>query len=187
MSWLEFIAALVGALAWPVVVLLIALIFRKKLAELLSERMTRLKAGPLEVEWQRQVSETQADLEEAGASAPVSIDLMDPALRELAGRAPSAAVVEAFAQIERTLRTLATQWLPNEDIDRLGGLRLARLLQQRDVLPEETVRAVESLTVLRNLSAHGRAADLDVERAMEYLALTQAVLFAIDQTARKRS
>jgi hypothetical protein len=94
---------LAGALAWPLVVIIIALIFRKKLTELLSERMTRLKAGPLEVEWQRQLSEAQADLEEAGATPPAN-DLADPAMRDLAERSPSAAVVEAFAQIERALR-----------------------------------------------------------------------------------
>jgi hypothetical protein len=186
MSWLEFIASLVRALAWPIVVLLIAFIFRKKITELLSERITRLRAGPLELEWERQVSETQAELEEAGATPPATNDLTDPAMRALAERSPSAAVVEAFAQIEHALRSLATSWLPDEDTDRLGGLRLARLLQQHDVLPEETVRAVEGLTVLRNLSAHGRAGDLTVERAVEYLALAQAVLFAIDQTARRQ-
>ena len=186
MSSLDFIAALVAALAWPIAVLLIVLIFRKKLTELLSDRMTRFKAGPLEVEWARQISETQAELEEAGAPPPVTGDLMDPTMRDLAERSPSAAIVEAFAQIEFALRRVAKIWLPGEDTDRLGALRLARLLEQRGALPEETVRAVEGLTVLRNLSAHGRAGDLTVERAVEYLALAQAVLFAIDQTSRSR-
>lgn len=186
MSSLDFIAALVQALAWPVAVLLIVLIFRKKITELLSERMTRFKAGPLEVEWARQISETQAELEEAGATPPVTSDLMDPTMRDLAQRSPSAAIVEAFAQIESALRRVAKSWLPEEDTDRPGGLRLARLLERRGALPEETVRAVEGLTVLRNLSAHGRAGDLTVERAVEYLALAQAVIFAIDQTSRSR-
>jgi len=186
MSYLDFIAALVQALAWPIAVLLIVLIFRKKITELLSERMTRFKAGPLEVEWARQISETQAELEEAGAATPLPSDLMDPSMRDLAERSPSGAIVEAFGQIELALRGIARSWLPEEDADRLGGLRLARLLEQHGALTEETVRAVEGLTVLRNLSAHGRANDLTVERAVEYLALAQAVLFAIDQNSRSR-
>lgn len=186
MSYLDFIAALVHALAWPIAVLLIVLIFRKKITELLSERMTRFKAGPLEVEWARQISETQAGLEEAGAPPPVTSDLMDPDMRDLAERSPAGAIVNAFAQIELALRRIARSWLPEEDADRLGGLRLARLLEQQGALPEETVRAVEGLTVLRNLSAHGRAGDLTVERAVEYLAIAQAVLFAIDQNSRSR-
>lgn len=186
MSYLDFIAALVQALAWPIAVLLIVLIFRKKISELLSERMTRFKAGPLEVEWARQISETQAELEEAGATPPVTNSPMDPTMRDLAERSPAAAIVEAFGHIELALRHIARSWLPEEDTDRLGGLRLARLLEQHGALTEEIVRAVEGLTVLRNLSAHGRASDLTAERAVDYLALAQAVLFAIDQNSRSR-
>ncbi len=125
MSYLDFIATLVQALAWPIAVLLIVLIFRKKISELLSERMTRFKAGPLEVEWARQISETQAELEEAGATPPVTNSPMDPTMRDLAERSPAAAIVEAFGQIELALRHIARSWLPEEDTDRLGGLRLA--------------------------------------------------------------
>jgi hypothetical protein len=40
------------------------------------------------------------------------------------------------------------------------------------------------VTTLRNLAAHGRDDDISVERAMDYLALVDGVLFAIRQSSR---
>ena len=41
------------------------------------------------------------------------------------------------------------------------------------------VKAVEGAAVLRNLAAHGREADLGEARALDYLALVDAVRFAL--------
>jgi hypothetical protein len=89
-----------------------------------------------------------------------------------------------FRKKDELCGSLQQPGLQGEEINRASALRPARLLQQRDILPEETVRAIEGLTVLRNLSTHGRAGELTVERAVEYVALAQAVLFAVEQTAR---
>jgi len=40
------------------------------------------------------------------------------------------------------------------------------------------------LGVLRNLSAHGRAGEVSGERAMDYLALADAVLYALRNPTR---
>ena len=45
----------------------------------------------------------------------------------------------------------------------------------------ETVRAVEGIGELRDLAAHGRAEDLDQARALEHLALTDAISYVLDQ------
>jgi hypothetical protein len=44
---------------------------------------------------------------------------------------------------------------------------------------EETVRAIEGLGVLRNLVAHGRAGETTPERAADYLALVDAVMYTL--------
>lgn len=58
MSAPEFISSV----AWPVTVLVVALLFRKSITEMLSGNLTRMKAGPLVMEWQRTVSEVEAEI-----------------------------------------------------------------------------------------------------------------------------
>lgn len=71
MSVLQFIAALVQALAWPLVVLVALLLLRPAIAELLGrEGLRRLKAGPLEAEWERELIRTEAQLDVASFGAP---------------------------------------------------------------------------------------------------------------------
>lgn len=181
MSVLEFIATLVKALAWPVVVLVAVVLFRDKLADLLTGSMKRLKVGPIEAEWDRTLSEAQVELEQPGVPS-----LDDPAvpvdtrrdLAQLANLAPAAAVMEGYANIERALRQLLED-AEDERALRTGASGLARLAVKQGLLNEETARAIEGLGVLRNLAAHGQAGEVTVERAVDYLALVDGVLFVL--------
>ena len=59
------------------------------------------------------------------------------------------------------------------------GLRgLARLAQEHGLISDETLAAIEGMSVLRNLVAHVRG-DIGVDRARDYIALTDAVLYAL--------
>lgn len=49
-------------------------------------------------------------------------------------------------------------------------------------LSPATMNAIEGLTALRNLAAHGQANDLDEVRAVEFLTMTDAVAFTLTQT-----
>lgn len=66
-------------------------------------------------------------------------------------------------------------------------MQLARRAQEADLVQPETVRAIEGIAVLRNLAAHGHEAELDEPRALDYLALTDAVIYALTQEGRKRA
>jgi hypothetical protein len=63
-------------------------------------------------------------------------------------------------------------------------VRLARLAAQHGLLSKKSLQAVETITVLRNLVVHGRGREITNEQAEEYLALADAVLFAIRQDRR---
>lgn len=121
MSALQLIVALVQALAWPLVVLVAVLILRPTLVELLgSEGLRRLKAGPLEAEWEREISRTEAELDVPAISPTGLGGLVSDDLGEVAQRAPAAAVLEAFARVERELRRLVG---PVPEADRRGAAR----------------------------------------------------------------
>ena len=183
MSGLEFVAEITKALAWPLAAVVVAVLFRKQLRQLLSVGPARrVKAGPVEIEWDRTVAEAQVELDQPGVppaipasmAGPVSVELV-----EVAERSPTAAVMEAHAVIERELRLLLTANGVADSEQRAGASGLARLGVQHGIVNEETVKAVEGLSVLRNLAAHGRAGDVTTERAIDYLALADAVLYAV--------
>jgi hypothetical protein len=50
---------------------------------------------------------------------------------------------------------------------------------EHNLISAGTKEAIDGLRVLRNLAAHGQANDISPERAHEFVALTQAILFAI--------
>ncbi|MGC4784760.1 hypothetical protein [Micromonospora zamorensis] len=63
MNWRQFIASVVQTLAWPLTVLIVVLLFRKKINMLLGDRLRRLTAGPVEAEWADSVGVAQAAVE----------------------------------------------------------------------------------------------------------------------------
>jgi hypothetical protein len=178
MSGFEFAAALVGSLAWPIVVLIVAVLFRRQLSALLARPLSSLKAGPLEAVWDRQVAEIEAELPGSPSSAPSVGGAADTdRLREIARAAPVAAVLKAFALVEEQLRQILLD--AGVDAGRGGAMHMARVALEAGLVQPETVKAVEGAAVLRNLAAHGREADLDEGRALDYLALVDAVSFAL--------
>jgi hypothetical protein len=56
---------------------------------------------------------------------------------------------------------------------------LARLAREHDLLSDETLAAIEGLSVLRNLAAHSPTDGVGFDRAQDYLALADAVLYAM--------
>jgi hypothetical protein len=185
MSALEFIAAI----AWPVAVLVIAVMFRGPITEMLSGQLGRMKAGPFEVEWQRTLSEVETELGQEPPvvqAPPTAPDTgLSAELEPVASRAPAAAVLEAYARVEGSLREVLEGRGIDEARTQRGAVGLARLAQSHGLITEETMQAIEGLSVLRNLAAHGRAGDVSPKRARDYLALADGVLFAIRQNLQR--
>lgn len=108
MSGFELIAALVGSLAWPAVVLVVSVLFRRQIAALLTRPFTSLNTGPVEVVRDREVAEVEAELGDPGPPRSPHSDCARATdeLAEVARIAPAAAIVQAFALIEAQLRQL---------------------------------------------------------------------------------
>lgn len=178
MSGFEFTAGLVSSLAWPVVVLIVAVLFRRQISALLARPLTSLKAGPLEAVWDRQVAEVEAELPgppptPGGSGSPGGMHRF----RDVARAAPVAAVLGAFAELEEQLRQILSE--AGVDAGRGGAVQMARRAQEAGLVRPETVKALEGAAVLRNLAAHGQAGDLDEARALDYLSLVAAVSYAL--------
>lgn len=53
----------------------------------------------------------------------------------------------------------------------------------RSLITPETMKAIEGLSALRNLAAHGRENDLSAQRAHEFVALAHGTLYALNAGA----
>jgi hypothetical protein len=109
MTWREFIASLVGSLAWPVSLAVVVGLLRRQLIGLLEAPVKRWKAGPVEVgywaEEAAQIAGSVVALE--AATGHVEYDDELEQLAELAERAPEAAILSSFRLVEAEVRRIA--------------------------------------------------------------------------------
>ena len=182
MSTEQFIASLVSSLAWPVAVVAIAVIFRVQLRQLLGGRLSRLKAGPIEAEFDLVASHVQLELP-AADDRPLAASPLSRELRELAESSPRGAILEAHDRVERTLRdALEAVGDPVREGD--TATELARRAAARGLITPQTSKAVEGITVLRNLAVHDPDG-LPADRVKDYLVLADSVLYAIRENLRR--
>ena len=141
-----------------------------------------MRAGPVEVEFEQELAEVREELrrspELAGATPPVLPIGLPEELARLTEASPRAAVLEAFGRIEARL----SEVLENAGAkppSRVTARVLARLARAEGLISDETLAAVDGLSMLRNLAAHSPADDIGVDRARDYIALADAVLYAL--------
>lgn len=190
MGWMEFVASVIGSLAWPFAVVALVVALRPTIAQLASGGVRRWKAGPAGVEveyWDRETSEVRASIRQQlpeGEMSPPSVSGggLAEELADVITAAPSAAVVEAFGRIEAELRRLIADAgvTPELDPQRWAARQLTHIALEHDLITPESANGIEGLTVMRNLAAHGAAnTQLDHTRALEFVHLADALLFAL--------
>lgn len=186
-SVLQFIASLVRSLSWPAAVVGLAVVFHKPVTAALSRPLKRAKGGPtgFELEWQFTGAVTREEVERIGVEAPspgVAVDERQRELEQLARVAPEAVVQRSYQDVERELQALTVRVDP-EAAHRFGAHGVAAIARKHGLISDATVKAIEGISVMRNLATHVGDEQLTPERAMEYAALADAVLFALRHEA----
>lgn len=195
-DWQEFIAFLIGSLAWPMAVLAMAWMFRSSLGRLLSGDIKRWKAGPAGVEveyWEKAIAEARQELAQDRASAPAEVAAAEEGPREfrhemteLAEISPRSAVLESFRRVELQLRSMLER-VGVEQVRPTGARMMAETALQHGLSTAATVDAIRGMSTLRNLAAHGHEdSEIDQVRAVEFIDLAEAVLFALQHSAPPR-
>lgn len=118
-----------------------------------------------------------------GESAPTVVPSASPRLEVLADEEPTIAVVEAYSAVESHLRANLGRVI--DDIDSLSTVELARRGAHQGLIGPQTANALETLTVMRNLAVH-RPGGIAKDEATEFVALSDAVLFALEQDLATR-
>lgn len=105
---------------------------------------------------------------------------------ELAGLAqdrPAEAIVEAFRWVEQGIRRQVEPLVP-EAARAPSATAVAGIAAAEGIFNPPLVSTIEGLAVLRNLAVHAKSArELSPGKAMEFLDLADAAMYAIDHAS----
>ncbi|MBJ7607710.1 hypothetical protein [Candidatus Nephthysia bennettiae] len=159
--------------------MIVAAFFRKEIKGLLSKPMKHMKIGPFDAEWDRVVATTEArgDLTPPPLELSTRVDALGPGgLADLARLAPMEAVLRAYKRLEDELRQILEEKVGGP---LRGGLGVQVLhAKGLGLIDDRNSDAIEGMTVLRNFAVHGRE-EVNVEKALDYIALVDAVIKAV--------
>lgn len=182
-GWLEFSVAVIGqVLSWPVLALVAVLVFRKPIAALL-ERMKSYEGLGQKFTFGEQLAKVEEEVDSIALTQPEIQPSSEPSAdgqgesespieekRELgslvlvAQTAPSAAIMQAWLNIEIAVRRLASIEevrsklrgpQPSDDFRVISLVRLLELFTRKGILPYGALSALNDLRQLRNRVAHG--------------------------------
>lgn len=160
-------------LAWPVLALAALLFFRSELKALLRQ-VKRGRAGPIEFELERELSELGERAEAATRSLPASVvdaedaaDARDLVTRVLndAATSPRLALITLSAELERKAREVLAS---SQDPKHWRNQPLAQTIHRLELSPS-VLAAYKEFRTVRNAIVHGgKATDADAIRALDY-------------------
>lgn len=181
MGTLEFIAALVQAVAWPAAVVTVLVLFRRSLRALLPN-LNRFRYKDLEVEFGKQLAAVREQLE-----PPAKPKRLPPAedeeavdyYRAVAETSPRAAIIEAWIGLETTAvsSARALDLLPNDRP--VSFPRLLSALRSSELLTAREAEGLGKLRTLRNAAAHDHKLDIGEAEVEEFIGVTRDIAESI--------
>lgn len=167
MDWLTFIAQLVTALAWPLSLVVAALLFRKPLIELIPA-LRRLRFKEFELEFGRELLEAERRaiiIRPSPVTQQVDRTAVPERLQQIAAVSPAAAIIESW----RDLEAAAADATARRGISVVGGSwQLFEALKSQGVLNSTQAAILDNLRNLRNKAVHAPEGNLAVEQALRY-------------------
>ena len=179
MDTLEFIAALVGHLVWPLTVIVAIFVFRGPISNLLPF-LQRLRYKDFVVEFNQKIDDVEA---QATAMTGKSIeDRVEDDLLELAQVHPRGAVIDSWLAVERAVRDLAESQDTAVDLSRRRSiLAIERELAHSGVINPQVVSFLRDLRSTRNEVAHRLDVPLTPEMARQYVSAASRVVVALEE------
>lgn len=174
----KLITSAVVALAWPVVFLTIAFLFRPYIAEIIG-RATGIEWGNLRVAFERRLenaeqrAETIPDMEEGEAAVQIT-----PADESLP---PDYLVIDYWRRIEAELLRIS-QLSGISPTRGSSALYMTRVLRRNGVIDSSTSALLDDLRALRNAAVHSRGETvITVDQARRFRTLAELVLATLQR------
>lgn len=171
MDPLAFVAAVIDAIAWPLVAVIIFLALRRPLFNLIP-LIERLRYRDLEIGFNTQVEQLAFAAREA-LPAHMHAEEEDRRwhenLQELAQLSPRAVVLEAWLDLEReAIETSRRYGLNLSSWETRAPILLGHALEQAGILDDTTQEIFYRLKNLRNAAAHASDFAFTPDSALEY-------------------
>lgn len=178
MDWLTFTTKVTEALAWPIASIIILLLLRKHV-EALVPLLKKVKAGPLEAEFERElkVLRTTASQEAEPMQAADTLSLLEEKLHKLAEINPRSAILEAWQHVEVAARKRVLELgLHEAGPEGRPILDAYRSLAKAGVLNNEALALFHELRSLRNQAAHLDDFNPSKSAAIDYIGLSKKLI-----------
>jgi hypothetical protein len=198
----DSVVTLLGVLAWPLTVLVIALLFRRELKRAFG-RLAQLRYGEFEASFERKLHRAEAELRVDAPAAPTGPKAAAPgkvlkesdrgsasarptaaeteALYRLAIIDPISAVRAAWQRLERKLREAAFLIGLAERAHSLPWNDLSHLLRERGLLPASVPSGLDHLRALYASADDPEDAGLlSADQARRYLDLALPMISELD-------
>lgn len=203
-DWFRASTSLIAVLVWPLLIIVLVIIFRRQLVALI-QSVTEFRGPGFTAKFEREVREVGAYLDFDKLARPASAspdpadgvaaeDRVEPRqvpLSEFYARRsdenPLNALLEAYIAIERWYdRTLTDREIDNFDgVDKLSVTQMSRVAVEKGLLPASTLTLVDGLTVMRSLALTAPPDRVSPDQAREFLALADGALLSLDAELAK--
>ena len=179
-----FIVGIVDAIAWPAIILVLALLFRRELGPLIAN-LRKFSWGDKIVEFDKRLAAAESEAKELSDEVPVALpppnDTGENQFEATLEISPELAIVQSWMPVECRLLALATKH--GYVAGRARSISyILRRLESDGVLDKRTARIIDELRELRNLALHSPATrSISVQEARRYAELTDTVIDVLKQ------
>jgi hypothetical protein len=187
MNALEFIASIIGSLAWPAAIVMLVLLLRTPLRKLLHE-LTRFRYGDVEIDFGREVQMLEDQAKTAGLKLPDKTALPEAKVRDpsqiiaeasrLADDFPEPAIGLAWTAVEHELMEALTRLKIAALPVPMAPGKSIELLHDRGFIDDQTRDLLNRMRNLRNAAVHASKGigPIAAWEAREFIALSEAVI-----------
>ena len=186
MNWLQFIAAVVDSVVWPIVVIAVFLLLKNQLP-ILFPFVERLKYKGLEVEFRESVQQLSEQSHSALPALVFDEQTDEPRNRlyALAEVSPRSAILEAWLEVEaaaaKSLQIKEPSLAPK--VRMAAPLRIGNMLTRHGILNEDQLLVFHRLRDLRNKAVHITDATFRLNEVSEYIGLAASLAAQIRKSA----
>jgi len=168
MDVFEFVASLVRSLAWPVALVVVAIVYRRPIRKVLNRiatrvgAMTEVRAWKVRAKFAEKATQVNQEIADEASSIDPPIEHDDQTTGGFHDESPREIVMIAWVDFEQDLRRAAG--LAQIPIDPRRG----PAWELRPYIPADIWKQMHELIELRNQAAHERPFSVSRESAIEY-------------------
>ena len=170
MDALTFISEMTKAVAWPLSILAVLLVFRKRIYGVI-DRIQSLKYKDTEVSFGDEFERAKESAQDVGVTVIRPASSFAPTLLSLASLSPTAAIIEEWGALEKELKNLTLRaGLPWQ-----ATPQTISALEKSGFLANGLGEVLRNLLNSRNKAVHDHGSPISEGEAIQFLMLSRSV------------